>query len=51
MLYNTLLVSNMTHFYIKPWIFRILIFADHMKILVPSGQVLRFVMIWKGHDV
>jgi len=50
MLYNTVLVSDITHFCIERWTFSVLIFADHTKILVYRGQVLRFVMIWKGRS-
>lgn len=50
MLYNTVLVSDMTHFSIKLRLFDILIFAAYTKILVKTRQVLRFEIIWKGHQ-
>ena len=45
MLYDTVLVSDMTHFCIKRRIFRIRIFFDRTKIIVKWGQVLRFGVI------
>ena len=50
MLYDTLLVCDMTYFCIKLWLFGILIFSDHAKILVECWRTLRFGIIQKGQE-
>ena len=51
MLYDTLLVSDMTQFYIKISICRLLFFRNHLVTLAAKRQLLRFVIIRKETEI